>query len=80
MCKHPVYRRRVWLTRLYVLALVVILAMSLTGILAQKVQASETEPPRCNVTIKYHGKTTRAMSFGETAAQLLHRLQAQQHP
>ena len=74
MCKHPVYRRRVWLTRLYVLALVVILAMSLTGILAQKVQASETEPPRCNVTIKYHGKTTRAMSFGETAAQLLHRL------
>lgn len=74
MCKHPVYRRRIWLTRLYVLALVLILAMSLTGILVQKVEASETETPRCNVTIKYHGKTTRTISSGETAAQLLHRL------
>lgn len=71
---HPVCRRRRWLTRLYVLALVLILAMSLTGILVQTASAMETEEPRCNVTIKYHGKTTRTMRLDETAAQLLQRL------
>ena len=72
--KHPACRRRLWLMRLYILALVLILAMSVTGILTQTAQASGTEDPRCNVTIKYHGKTTRTVSFGETVAQLLHRL------
>lgn len=74
--KHPAIRRRIWLTRLYVLALVVILAISLSGILAQKVSASTVEKAegRCNVTIKYHGKTTRTTSTGETVAQLLQRL------
>jgi len=72
--KHPVCRKRIWLIRLYILTLVLILAMSLTGILIQTASASESEESRCNVTIKYHGKTTRTVSFGETAAQLLHRL------
>lgn len=71
---NPVLKRRIWLTRLYILALVVILAMSLTGILTQTAAASETQEPSCNVTIKYHGKTTGAVSPGETVEQLLHRL------
>lgn len=73
---HPVLRRRIWLTRLYVLALVLILAMSLTGILVQTASAATIEKAegRCNVTIKYHGKATRTASFGETVEQLLHRL------
>ena len=74
--QNPVFRRRIWLTRLYVIALVLLLAMSLTGILVQTASAStgETGEMRCNVTIKYHGKTTGTVSFGETAAQLLDRL------
>jgi len=74
--RHPVFRRRIWLTRLYVLALVLILAMSLTGILANPASAATVEraDSRANVTIKYHGKTTRTVSFEETVVQLLHRL------
>ena len=72
--KNPACRRKVWLIRLYILALVLILVMSLTGILTQTAKASGPEEPHCNVTIKYHGKTTRTVSFGETVAQLLHRL------
>lgn len=71
---HPALKRRRWLTRLYILALVAILAMSLTGLLAQTAAASETEAPRCNVTIKDHGKTAGTGSLGETVAQLLCRL------
>lgn len=73
---HPVLRRRIWLTRLYVLALVLILAMSLTGILAKTASAATVEraESRCNVTIRYHGKTTGTVSAGETVEQLLHRL------
>lgn len=72
--KHRALRRRAWLTGLYIMALVLILAMSLTGILVQKASAAVWEEPPCNVTVKYHGKTTRTVSTGETAAQLLHRL------
>ena len=72
--KHRALRRRNWLTGLYVMALVLILAMSLTGILVQSVAAAHWEETPCNVTIKYHGKTTRTVSNGETVAQLLDRL------
>ena len=56
------------------MTLVLILAMSLSGILNQAVTAEAWEEKECNVTIIYHGKTTRATSYGETAAQLLDRL------
>ena len=69
-----VFGKRIWLIRLYILTLVLILAMSLTGILTQTAKASEAEKPRCDVTVRYHGKTTRTVSQGETAAQLLQRL------
>lgn len=74
--KHRIYRRRLWLTRLYVMVLVLMLAMSLTAILAESASAATVEKSTagCNVTIKYHGKTTRTTSPGETAAQLLNRL------
>lgn len=69
------YTRRIWLTWLYVAALVVILAMSLTGIVTQTAAASTREEQApCDVTIKYHGRTTRTISPGETAGQLLCRL------
>jgi len=72
--KYRVNRRRTIWAGLYIMALVLILAMSLTGILAQTASAAALEETPCNVTIKYHGKTTRTVSRGETAAQLLHRL------
>jgi len=72
--KHPACRRRIWFTRLYVLALVLILAMSLTGILTQKAEASEAEQPRCNLTAINHGSATGTLRFGESAARLLQRL------
>ena len=72
--RHPAGRWRIWLARLYVLALVLILAMSLTGILAQKAQASEAGLPRSNETITNHGKTTQTLPFGESAAMLLQQL------
>lgn len=72
--KHRALRRRAWLTGLYVLTLVLILAMSLTGLLTQTASAADWEETPCNVTIKYHGKTTRTAGTGETVAQLLHRL------
>lgn len=77
--RHPVFRRKIWLTRLYLLALVLILAMSLSGILAKTASAATVErtDSRCNVTIKYHGKTTRTVSSGETVMQLLQRLELQ---
>ena len=65
------YRVVSWL---YVMTLVLILAMSLSGILNQAVTAAAWEEKECNVTIIYHGNTTRATSCGETAAQLLDRL------
>ena len=65
------YRVVSWL---YVMTLVAILAMSLTGILNQAATAAAWEEKECNVTIIYHGNTTRATSYGETAAQLLDRL------
>lgn len=73
--KHRALRRRGWLTGLYIMALVLILAMSLSGILVQTASAAAWEETPCNVTIRYHGKTTRTVSIGETAEQLLHRLE-----
>lgn len=67
-------RKHLWVSGLYVLALVLILVMSLSGILNQAVSAEAWEEKECNVTIIYHGKTTRTTSSGETAAQLLDRL------
>ena len=67
-------RRRAWAVGLYVGVLVLILAMSLTGLLSQTVSAAHWEEAPCNVTIKYHGTTMRTVSTGETVAQLLHRL------
>lgn len=72
--KHRVLRRRTWLAGLYVITLVLILAMSVTGLLTQTASAADWEETPCNITIKYHGKTTRAASSGETVEQLLHRL------
>ena len=73
--KHRTLRRRSWLLGLYVGVLVLILAMSLTGILSQTASAANWEETPCNVTIKYHGTTMRTVSNGETVAQLLHRLE-----
>lgn len=72
--KHRLLRRHTWLMGLYIFALVLILAMSLTGILTQSASAAGWEEMPCNVTIKYHGQTMRTVSTGETVAQLLDRL------
>ena len=63
--------------RLYLMTLVLMLAMSLTMLLAQPASAAtgEEPPQRCNVTIKYHGTTTMTTSSGETVQQLLQRLE-----
>ena len=72
--KHRPLRRHAWLMGLYVAALVLILAMSVTGILTQTAAAAGWEETPCSITIKYHGKTTRTAGSGETVAQLLDRL------
>jgi 3D (Asp-Asp-Asp) domain-containing protein len=59
---------------LYVVTLVLILVMSLSGILNQAVTAAAWEEKECNVTIIYHGNTTRTTGSTETVAQLLDRL------
>lgn len=74
--KCRIFRRKAWLIRLYVMALIVMLAMSLTALLAQKASAATVEGASGdhNVTIKYHGQTTRTTAVGETAGELLQRL------
>lgn len=74
--KNRIFRKGRFVAWVYVMTLVAILAMSLTGILSQTAAASacEAEAGRCEVTIKYHGQTTRTVSTGETVQQLLDRL------
>ena len=75
--KHRIFGKKVLLVRLYVLALAVMLALSVTALLAQSASAAELDASggSCNVTIKYHGKTTRTTAFHETAGELLQRLE-----
>ncbi len=68
---HRLLRRKRWMARAYVMLLLLMLAASLTMILARTASAAE-EP--CNVAIQYHGKTTVTTSSQETVQQLLHRL------
>ena len=71
-----VFAGKALLLRLYVLALIGILALSLTALIAQPVSAAELESggEGISVTVKYHGKTTRTTAFRETVAQLLDRM------
>ncbi len=71
-----VFARKALLIRLYVVALVCMLAISVTALLAQPASAAEAEPPEegFSLTVRYHGKTTRTTAFRETVAQLLQRL------
>ena len=74
--RRRIFGRKVLLMRLYVLALVCILALSLTALLAQPVSAAQISPgsDSCSVTVRYHGQTTRTTAYRETVAQLLERL------
>ncbi len=68
--------RSLWLPRLYVMVLILMLAVSLTGIFIRPASAAvwKNQDAQYSVTIKYHGKTTRTTSPGETAGELLNRL------
>ncbi len=70
--KHRLFQNQIWMARAYVIALVLMLAMSLTMILARTAFAAEGP---CGVTIVYHGQTTVTTSSGETVQQLLCRLE-----
>lgn len=71
-----VFAGKALLIRLYIVALVCMLAISVTALLAQPASAAEAEPPEegFSLTVRYHGKTTRTTAFRETVAQLLQRL------
>ena len=74
--RHPVFRKGIWMIRLYALLLVLMLALSVTMLLTQTPSAAERQrsQERCCVSIRYHGQTTMATSSGETVRQLLQRL------
>ena len=73
---HRVFRKGIWMIRLYALTLVLMLAASLTMLLAKPAPAEcrQRSDDRCRVVIQYHGQTTMATSSGETVGQLLNRL------
>ncbi len=67
-------RKKRWLPRLYVLVLLGMLILSLTGILVRPASAAAWMGAKATVTVRYHGKTTRTTGFPETAGDLLNRL------
>ena len=74
--KLRVFKKKIWMIRLYAVLLVLMLAVSLTMLLTQPASAADRQraEERCCVSIRYHGQTMMATSSGETVRQLLQRL------